>query len=254
MTAHAAHDWRALRLAARHDNRLTMTARVIFEDICDLAAKTGVCGKRPESFATTYESSLTRIKDALKELDDAGFIERRRLPDDRRRKGFAPVWPKSHNPPPREDVAGKPAAISGPDPETEPGIRPQLPPEIRPAPGVYTPPEGGGEARAREAGGDGAADGFDPEAEYLAAFPDFVPAVTQIPVLRSFTDREAFRATLDLWRANGYQPKHLANFRDRYRRIAAGEEGADGRMTAPAYGDAGGGVAAANAFLTGADR
>lgn len=153
MTPHSAHDWGALRRAARHDNRLTMTARVLFEDVCDLAAKDGVCRKRPESFAITYDCSLTRITDALKVLAELGYVERRRLPSDGRRKGFTPTWPARANPEVKEDAPGKPGRLSESDAETDPEIRVQLHADFRTAPGVYTPPEGGSGARTHEGPG-----------------------------------------------------------------------------------------------------
>ena len=94
MSQHGAHTLAALRLRVRHDGELSPAARLLFEDVCDLAQREdGVCVKRPESFATTYGVSVKTVERWTAELRAAGVLASVPLPSDGRRRGLQPVWP-----------------------------------------------------------------------------------------------------------------------------------------------------------------
>lgn len=86
-------------------------------------------------------------------------------------------------------------------------------------------------ARARDSWeGEGQPDGTGPVDEYRRAFPGLELADVQLECLDGMTDVSAFQKALEYWRLNGHKGESVGKFADRYRRIAEGEGGADGRM------------------------
>ena len=164
MSQHAAHDFRALRLRARHDNALSSSARLLFEDVCDLAERDGVCVMKPETMALRYGVGTRQVERWKQELREAGYAEAVASPSDRRRKGLRPTWPRAKdgadrdgaNPEPQPDGRHKRranvSAISGMADIPAGEI-----PDIYATPPRVVIPPGGGAARARE-GGRGPAD------------------------------------------------------------------------------------------------
>ena len=154
MSQHLAHDLHALRLRVRRDTALSASARLLFEDICDLAMRDGLCVARPSFFAGEYDVAAKTVERWIVELRGAGYVESVELATDRRRKGLRPVWEaKPANPEVKRDGGGKKGTKASPIPEMgddnlpHSGTMgdeklPQLGDVSVPAPRV-TPPEGG---------------------------------------------------------------------------------------------------------------
>lgn len=228
----------ALRRRVRHDGGLSAQARLLFADVCDLSERDGHCKAGDVHFAKRYAVERRTVRRWIKELRDAGYV---RVEGATNSRTLHPAEPPSSEEPEgqlrtRDDLKHRTQDdLNGDDlGHLTTGSLGHSASDTK---SINTPQ--GGEARegAREEPPATGQEGFDPEAEYRAAFPDFTPAATQIPVLRSFDDVAAFRATLDVWLANAYQPRHLSNFRDRYRKIQAGERGADGHLPSPGRDD-----------------
>lgn len=211
-------NFRALRIAVRHNTSLSASARLLFEDICDLAEKTGECVAMDEHFQRTYGAKPRTVRDWLKELREADVLRSEGATNRRR---LIPNDPQL-----RRSVRlnlGRTSRLSDPN-----------------LGGPAVTNLGGFPTRSieyldseRGEGESGPVGTFDPVAAYAEAFPDFEPNIHQLVELGTMTDRAAFMATLDVWRLNDYQPRHLVNFRDRYGKILRGEAGADGATTSP---------------------
>lgn len=242
--APAVPDYKALRRKVRHDLSLSPQARILFEDVCDLSEKEGACKAGDGHFAKVYDTSRRTVRRWMNELREAGFIA---VEGATRNRKVRPSEPGAEAP-------GETPKEAPANPEPQPELRT---PDVlghRTRPVLSEPDLGhpmvsdlghlrddtksintprGGEARAREESPAATADGFDPEAEYRAMYPKAELNHYQISILRSLTDRRAFRKTLDVWAGTNYKGWNVIGFRDRYRKILAGEPGADGHKASP---------------------
>jgi len=238
-------DLARLRRAVRHDGAVKPAARLLFEDICDLAARTGTCTASPRHFANVYDVSEKTVERWAKDLERAGYLERPAAQSDARRKGYTPSFPteapvaqpkKGDGTVPQFEEIGDERVPQ--NPEMGDDLRLEIGDDSRPTL-EYIPPLGGGEGArthegtlAREARGFDTRPvvSFDPVSRYREAYPDVEPTIFQISQLRACTNSTAFEAALVYWLGNDHFGHHVGKFYDRYTRIASGEAGADGRF------------------------